>query len=198
MLDSGHPFSETPIPGTEMSRGKEREGAAILSCLLLVGLGLLVPIQSPAARRSAQGSAAGIEDAVLDNLNLQRSNHGLKSLRRSSALDKAAAWQSNDMVDRGYFDHERRGGPSLQQRIRRTGYLSGARGWTLGENIALSEGDVSATGVVRAWMQSAVHREEILSRSYAHIGIGVEFGSPYGGGGRSDSITVTADFGVRR
>jgi uncharacterized protein YkwD len=100
------------------------------------------------------------------------------------------------MVDRGYFDHQRRGGPSLSQRIRRSGYLTRARSWSLGENIAWGEGSfASSQSIVTAWMESSGHRANILRRRYEHIGIGLAVGTPEGGG--ADAVTVTTDFGAR-
>jgi uncharacterized protein YkwD len=196
MLATEHPFSETPIPGQAMSLASTVPRAALVGCLALVGLGLLGAGQSPAAGLQTQASARGLEQSLLSLLNRERLDRGLKPLRRNGALDKAARWQSGDMVERRYFDHERRGGPSLAERIRRSGYPSGARSWTAGENIALSEGVVSSGRILRAWMSSPGHRAEILSRRYAHIGIGAAPGSPYGAAG--EAMTVTADFGARR
>lgn len=174
-----------------------------LSCAALIGLALLSPGQSPAASPSAQASgarAAAIGKSVLRLLNQQRAKRGLGALHRSTALDKAARWHSHDMVARGYFDHERPGGPSLAQRIRRTGYLSGARSWSVGENIAWGEGHFSTSkSMVDAWMGSSGHRANILNRRYEHIGIGLVVGIPESGGaGQGDAVTITTDFGARQ
>jgi uncharacterized protein YkwD len=174
--------------------------AALLGCVLLLGLGLLSPGQSSAARHStaAPVRSAALEGSLLHLLNQQRAKRGLRALRRSTALDRAAGWQSRDMVNRRYFDHKRPGGPSLSQRIRRSGYLSGARGWSLGENIAWGEGSYSTPrSLVSAWMESSGHRANILRRRYEHIGIGIASGTPEGRGG-GEAVTVTTDFGARR
>lgn len=173
-----------------------------LSCALLLGPALLSPGQSPAASRSAKASgarSAELSRSVLRLLNQERAKRGLGSLRRSAALDKAARWQSHDMVARAYFDHDRPGGPSLAQRIRRTGYLSGARSWSVGENIAWGEGQFSTSkSMVDAWMESSGHRANILNRRYEHVGIGLVSGIPEGGGAGQDAVTITTDFGARR
>lgn len=52
--------------------------------------------------------------------------------------------------------------------------------YTAGENIAWNQG--TEKEVVRAWMNSTGHRENILNRSFTHIGFGVAFnknGEPY-------------------
>jgi uncharacterized protein YkwD len=176
----------------------------LLALLLVLGTALLPggppsvgSLSASAVARAPHAHNSALKKSLLDLVNQRRASHGLRALRRSSALDKAARWQSRDMVSRGYFGHERRGGPSLPQRVRRTGYLSGARGWDLGENLALGEGVQSAGAIVAAWMASPIHREEILYRRYRQIGIGLVDGSPYGRG-QSNSVTITTDFGARQ
>jgi uncharacterized protein YkwD len=142
--------------------------------------------------------------SVLCLLNRERVRRHLKPLHRNAALDKAAHWQSRDMVAHRYFDHERRGGPGLVQRIRRTGYLKGARRWVVGENIALGEGQNStAASIVKAWMASPHHKENILDSTYQDTGIGLVLASPDDGHGQSSTpaipqgLTITTDFGFR-
>ena len=67
----------------------------------------------------------------------------------------------------------------MVDRIRRTGYTSGARGWALGENIAWGSGRLAtAAQIHRSWMNSSGHRANILQRSFREIGIGIETGLP--------------------
>lgn len=171
--------------------------AVLLSLVvLLLGGGLLPPAQPPVASPSSKVPvrSAALSDSLLRLVNRQRQKRGRGPLRLSAALSEAARWHSRDMVNRGYFDHERRGGPTLTRRVRRTGYLTGARGWDLGENLALGEGGVSTGGIVAAWMRNPTHRVNILDREFEHIGIGLVPGSPYGGG---EAVTITTDFGAR-
>jgi uncharacterized protein YkwD len=167
------------------------------TALLAAGPSVIPAASARASRGGPEAHSSAFANSLLELVNGQRTSHGLRPLHRSSALAKAARWQSRDMVSRGYFAHKRRGGPSLPKRIRRTGYLSGARSWDLGENLALGEGVQSARGIVAAWMASPAHREEILYSRYRQIGIGLADGSPYGGAGGS-SVTVTTDFGARQ
>jgi uncharacterized protein YkwD len=108
------------------------------------------------------------------------------------------------MVAHTYFDHKRRGGPNFVQRIRRTGYLTGARRWMVGENIAWGEGRGSTTAsIMRAWMASREHRENILESTYEDVGIGLAPGNPRDRDADSSTpsglrvITITTDFGSR-
>jgi uncharacterized protein YkwD len=106
------------------------------------------------------------------------------------------------MVTHRYFDHKRSGGPSFVQRIRRTGYLRGARKWVVGENIAWAEAQHSTPGgIVKAWMASPHHKENILDGTYEEIGIGLAVGRPPTTGfsfqDNAQAVTVTTDFGFR-
>jgi uncharacterized protein YkwD len=98
------------------------------------------------------------------------------------------------MARQRFFSHNSLGGASFVDRIRRTGYLTGARSWTVGENIAYGSGRRSTPrSIGSAWMHSPPHRANILSGSFHAIGIGIASGTPVGGGGG----TYTTDFGRR-
>ncbi len=91
------------------------------------------------------------------------------------------------MVTRQFFDHEARGGPSLERRLRKVGI----RGLTYGENIHYEEAEGPAR-VVRAWMLSKGHRANILRRKYRFEGVGVIRGIPVERGALG--ATYTQDF----
>jgi uncharacterized protein YkwD len=171
--------------------------AALFGCAFLLGSGLLAPHGS-VARDGPGASLATSSDArgLFRLLNHERVTRGLRPLRHSAALDEAARWQSRDMVARGYFEHERPGGPSLSQRIRRAGYTAGARSWAVGENIAWGQGSLSTPqSIVRAWMKSPGHRANILRRRFEHVGVGLAPGIP--GQSGQEGVTATTDFGAR-
>jgi uncharacterized protein YkwD len=82
----------------------------------------------------------------------------------------------------------------MPQRIKRTNYLRGARGWTLGENLAWGTGSAATPArIVSAWMHSPGHRRNILDRRYREFGIGLALGAPTGGPG----ATYVNEFGRR-
>jgi hypothetical protein len=64
-------------------------------------------------------------------------------------------------------------------RIKRTGYIRDDRPWRVGENLAWGTGALATPGaIVRAWMNSPGHRENILNAHYREIGVGVVPGNP--------------------
>jgi len=93
------------------------------------------------------------------------------------------------MVKSHYFEHG-----DFMGRIEQTGYLANSSVWTVGENLAWGGGRVaSPSSIVQMWMHSPGHRQNILSRSYREVGIGIVLGTPDGVAGS----TYTTDFGRR-
>jgi uncharacterized protein YkwD len=149
---------------------------------------------SAANATAAKASKRALVRATLCVLNAERARHHLRPLRLNRRLSLAAQRHSRAMARRKFFSHTSPGGASFVDRIRSTGYLSGARSWTVGENIAYGSGSRSTPrSIGSAWMNSPPHRSNILSSSYRAIGIGIASGTPVGGGGG----TYTTDFGRR-
>jgi uncharacterized protein YkwD len=147
--------------------------------------------------RPARSGSAPVSRALLCLINAERRGHGLRALRLDPRLSKAAREHSLDMVHRRYFAHNSPEGLSPAERVRGTGYLRASRTWLVGENIAWGwHRRGTAAAVMRAWMASPPHREEILRPSFRDVGIGAVFGAPRplprGSG------TYTVDFGVKR
>jgi uncharacterized protein YkwD len=124
-------------------------------------------------------------------LNAERRRHGLRPLRLNERLARAARAHSQDMARNRYFDHNSQNGSSFVDRIRRTGYLNGARRWKVAENIAWgTDWLASPRAIMKAWMDSPGHRANILDGSYREIGIGVATRS-------GPKAIYTTDFGTR-
>jgi uncharacterized protein YkwD len=141
--------------------------------------------------RSTLGRAAG---ATVCLINQARAQHGLAALRWSGALGHAAAAHSRDMVRRDYFAHDSPGGSTPSRRVGRSGYLGGARAWSVGETIAWGTGGYATPGsIVRGWLRSPGHRAILLDGRLRDVGVGIAIGAPGAQGG----ATYTGDFGVR-
>jgi uncharacterized protein YkwD len=149
---------------------------------------------SAANASASQAGKRALVRATLCVLNNARARHNLRPLRLNRRLSTAARRHSRAMARHNFFSHSSPGGASFVDRIRSTGYLSGARSWSVGENIAYGSGSrSSARSISTAWMNSPPHRANILSSSFRQIGIGVALGTPGGHGG----ATYTTDFGRR-
>ncbi|MCG3088810.1 CAP domain-containing protein [Sporosarcina cyprini] len=118
-------------------------------------------------------SASAIEKAVLDLTNAERQKAGLKPLAMDDKLMKSARAKSADMASKKYFDHNSPtyGSPFDQMKSFGISYRSAA------ENIAM--GQRSAEEVVKAWMESPGHRQNILTPGFTHIGIGYDANGNY-------------------
>jgi uncharacterized protein YkwD len=172
---------------------------AVLAAAVVL-FALTAPAASASGGCAAAGTAVGkaskrsLVRATLCVLNAQRVRNHLRPLRLNRQLSRAARRHSRAMATRHFFSHTSLSGASFVDRIRRTGYLSRARSWSVGENIAYgSRGRATPRSIGSAWMNSPGHRANILSPSFRAIGIGIALGTPTGGGG----ATYTTDFGRR-
>jgi uncharacterized protein YkwD len=144
-----------------------------------------------AGAHPASARISTVNKATLCLLNAERRKAGLSALRENSRLDSASVKHSRDMVRRRYFEHG-----DFSARIKKTGYLSGASSWALGENIAWGGGSYSTPrSIVPMWMNSPGHRANILNSRFKEIGIGIARGAPQAG--QRDAATYTTDFGYR-
>lgn len=145
-----------------------------------------------------QISLHGLRSSVLCLVNRVRDHYKLSPLDFNHDLRASATHHSKDMVIHGYFAHDGSSGSTAAQRVVRSGYLLRTKGYYIGENIGGGAGRRygSPLAVVRAWMHSPPHRENILNPLFHDAGVGVARGFPGGAGSRA--ATYTLDFGARR
>ena len=149
-----------------------------------------------ATARSGQVSEDALAAGTVCLLNVERTSRGLRPLRVNGRLSAAAQQHTRVMVRRRYFSHTSRSGNDMGDRIRSQGYLSGARSWMIGENLAWGSGERSTPrSIVRAWMNSPGHRRNILTARFREIGIGVVDSAPVSTANRGATYTTT--FGSR-
>jgi len=121
---------------------------------------------TPAPQQS--GSISDIEQQILTLTNQERAKEGLKALATDAKLMNAAREKSTDMRTNKYFSHTSPTFGSPFDRMKALGIDYRAAG----ENIAM--GQKSADEVVKAWMNSPGHRENIMKPNFTHIGIGYD------------------------
>ena len=176
--------------------------ASLAAATCTVALAMAPPAPAAAACDSAAATPAEtgkrtIVRATLCTVNSERARRGLAPLRLNRRLSQAAGSHAADMDRRNYFSHDSLGGGSFVDRIRRTGYLDGARSWTVGENLAWgSQGRSAPRVITQMWMKSPGHRANILNASFREIGIGVAYGAPVAGGDAPAAIYAT-EFGAK-
>jgi len=135
-----------------------------------------VPLKPLTANRSVLGHG---ELTVVQLINSFRARNGRAPLRVGPALSRAAQSHSNDMAVHDYFDHG-----DFASRLR----SFGVRAPYLGENIAAGTRPLTPATIVRMWIKSPPHRENLLDRGFRRIGVGIA--------GNSMRL-VTADFSGR-
>lgn len=137
-----------------------------------------------------------IEWKIHERINEIRTKRGLSRLKMSGRLREIARYHSDDMATSGYFAHDSPSGETMEDRYQKAGYNCrvdvgvGEELSTGAENIAYTyayktvdtaEGTVSydgnetkiAHGIVRQWMNSKPHSENILKDYWEYEGIGV-------------------------
>jgi uncharacterized protein YkwD len=135
-------------------------------------------------------SVTAAQQATLCLLNQQRRQHGIRAFKDNSRLDRASQRYAAVMSKRNIFDHG-----DFVGRIKAARYLKGARGYTVGENIAWGSWDYATpANIVDGWMHSPGHRANILNARFHEIGLGVARGAPVGGQDRAG--TYVTDFGT--
>lgn len=133
--------------------------------------------------------------ATLCLLNNERAARGLAPLASESTLEAAATAYSQAMVQQRFFGHVSPGGQTITERLR--SYAGPATKWVTGENLAWGEGTYATpNAIVRGWMQSASHRNNVLNGAFRDIGIGIVGGTPRGSL-PALSATYTTELGTR-
>ncbi|MEO3860047.1 CAP domain-containing protein [Acrocarpospora sp. B8E8] len=131
------------------------------------------PTEDPSGG-TGSGVGTAIENEVVRLTNVERAKAGCRPLTHEARLHTAARGHSADMSAKNYFSHDSKDGRSFVDRIKATGYSFSS----IGENIA--QGQQTAASVIKDWMGSQGHRENILNCSYTQIGVGyVAAGGPY-------------------
>jgi uncharacterized protein YkwD len=128
---------------------------------------------------------------MVEYINEFRTRHGLKPVRESPSLHRAAQRHAEDMLERRYFAHTSPNGDNVAERSRE--YTRDANGWRLGENLEWgSSNDLHQ--VLKAWVGSPPHRANLLERGYKDVGVGVAAGEF---GGVADATVLSLTLGAR-
>ncbi|MGH2672319.1 MAG: CAP domain-containing protein [Actinomycetota bacterium] len=118
--------------------------------------------RTSASTAPAQGTRAEMRGDFLDLTNEDRAEHDREALRLARVLSRYATHHSLAMADRGFLFHSSEG--DLRAALEGTE-------WTVaGENVGVGD---SLDDLQDAFMASAVHRHNILARTYDHAAVGV-------------------------
>ena len=140
--------------------------------LLLAALLTLPPATALFAQEAPPAAVAFAElaapsQSIAQSVNGIRTQNGLPALNLHPLLNAAAQRHVDDMVLHGNWSHTGTDGSSVGQRVVRTGYP--VDGWS-------SENWVSVSTPEKAmqwWMNSYVHRNNILNVNWSEFGVGM-------------------------
>ena len=107
---------------------------------------------------------------IIDLTNEERTHETLGTLKRSPLLDEAANLKAQDMAKYSYFAHYSPTGVSPWFWFDKVSYNF----LHAGENLAVYFTD--SGDVVKAWMNSPAHRDNILNENFTEIGVGTAKG----------------------
>lgn len=202
--DCGHEFCQCDTArGTRVPMWVRITGLVVVISMVVGGIGFVVgargeqedvpatatPLSSvPRAGLSPDGSTTSVpsstgptstgdvalasdEQLMLDLVNAERGNIGLPALEWCPLVAVAARLHSQDMASRDFYDHVSPEGDEVWDRVTAQGYTYSS----VGENIAV--GYESVREVMKGWMNSKGHRENILEEGYTHFGYGRAVGT---------------------
>jgi len=104
---------------------------------------------------------------LIELANTTREYFGFQPLKENTALDEAAYLKAKDMIEKGYFAHNSPEGITPWSWLKKSGYNYRSAG----ENLAI--GFLESEQVHQAWMDSLLHKKNILNPNYQEIGIAV-------------------------
>ncbi len=114
------------------------------------------------------GSFAAV---LLNMINTARLENGLIALNINQAVNAVAQHRSQDMIERNYFSHQTPEGKNINNILQEFNIMFAA----CGENIQYASPPswASPESFFNSWMNSDLHRANILSGNFSQIGIGV-------------------------
>ncbi|WSY47654.1 sigma-70 family RNA polymerase sigma factor (plasmid) [Embleya sp. NBC_00888] len=125
------------------------------------------PRPTPSTQPTTTADPAGTPaEKVLTITNAERAKAGCGALTLDSHLTRAAQLHSEDMSTNGYFSHTSQDGRTFVDRARAQSFANPGA-----ENIA--RGQNSPEQVMKSWMNSQGHRDNILNCSLTKMGLGV-------------------------
>jgi uncharacterized protein YkwD len=140
-------------------------------------------------------SLANLRKAMACLVNNKRAQHNLGQLEDNFHLARAAKRHTTVMLRKDCFKHHCPGEPGLSKRMKRSGYLQGARRYKYAEDLGF---DQTPRRMIRRLMNSKYNRKNILNGKFEDIGVGAGWGAPKKSKDDSRFATYTILFAWRR
>jgi hypothetical protein len=148
-----------------------------LIVLVLTGLWLGHPLVNRAQRGVLAYSTDVTDNSLLIDSNQARKDNAKPVLVENSQLDQAANAKAQDMMTRDYWSHMTPDGKTPWTFVSAAGYHY----QKAGENLAYGFG--SSSEVIKGWLNSPAHKENLLDSNYRDVGFGIANSPNYQGNG---------------
>lgn len=164
-----------PLPRfkARVAAGAVGLGFAVFMLTLAAGAGPAAGVAEAACPQASQPatelSKAALRKAMMCRINHLRRNRGRTPVGRRMSLQRVAQRHTKVMVRTGCLRHRCGNEAPLKRRLRRSGYLDGAKRWRFAQNTGCA---VTARAMVNKWRQSRFHRKNMLRPAFKHIGVG--------------------------
>ena len=129
---------------------------------------LLVAVWTVQADPPAKFQMSKEEKELLDLTNQERKKNNVPPLKPNPTLFKVARAHSANMARKKQMNHVL-DGKTPRDRMEAAGYKASFGG----ENIGCGSPGWGPARMMKAWMESPRHRDNILSKNYKEIGIGI-------------------------
>lgn len=126
------------------------------------------PLRSEQLRIAAADAANLSKEGIFTETNVARAAQSLPPVLADATLDRIAASRLADMFAKQYFAHVSPEGTAPSDVIKGSGYEA----ILSGENLALG-GFANDKALVKAWLDSPGHRENILKPHFSNLGVAV-------------------------
>lgn len=130
----------------------------------------------PTGKERVASSNKAFEQAILELVNKERKKRRRKPLVWKDALAHSARYHAKDMAVDGYFEHDsqdkrkRKGHKKVCGVFDRINQFVGKAIFARSENIAA--GQITPEEVIKHWMSSKGHRQNILDKDAKYLGVG--------------------------
>ena len=107
------------------------------------------------------------ERTIFELVNKERIKNNIAPLTFNNKLTQSAINKVKDLVENNYFDHSSEDGKTFSSWIKESGYEYSF----IGENLA--KDFYNNESIIKAWLKSPGHKENILNRDFTETGIAV-------------------------
>jgi uncharacterized protein YkwD len=135
---------------------------------IMLALLVLPALRAEDKKEKPKFKLTDAEQKIFDMTNEARKKEKLPALKLSQILCEVARAHSANMAKQGKLSHEL-DGKKPPDRIKAAGYQAA---WG-GENVGASNDPKPENAIFKMWMESPLHKANILKDKYTELGIGI-------------------------